>query len=42
MFVIAVPSVPGAPPLGAHLAYDSLAHPGLTAWMTACTISPPP
>jgi HAD superfamily hydrolase (TIGR01509 family) len=42
MFVIAVPSVPGAPPLGAHLTYDSLAHPGLTAWMTACTISPPP
>jgi beta-phosphoglucomutase-like phosphatase (HAD superfamily) len=36
MFVIAVPSVPGAL-LDAHLTYDSLAHPDLTAWMAACT-----
>lgn len=36
MFVIAVPSVPGAL-LDAHLTYDSLTHPDLTAWMAACT-----
>jgi beta-phosphoglucomutase-like phosphatase (HAD superfamily) len=36
MFVIAVPSVPGAL-LDAHLTYDSLAHPGLVAWMAICT-----
>jgi HAD superfamily hydrolase (TIGR01509 family) len=36
MFVIAVPSVPGAL-LDAHLTYDSLTHPGLVAWMAACT-----
>lgn len=41
MFVVAVPSVPGAS-LGAHLTCDSLAHPGLTPWMTAAVISPPP
>jgi HAD superfamily hydrolase (TIGR01509 family) len=35
MFVIAVPSVPGAL-LDAQLTYDSLTHPGLTAWMAAC------
>jgi HAD superfamily hydrolase (TIGR01509 family) len=36
MFVIAVPSVPGAL-LDAHLTYDSLTHPGLVAWMATCT-----
>jgi hypothetical protein len=36
MFVIAVPSVPGAL-LDAQLTYDSLTHPDLTAWMANCT-----
>jgi beta-phosphoglucomutase-like phosphatase (HAD superfamily) len=35
MFVIAVPSVPGAL-LDAQLTYDSLTHPDLTAWMATC------
>jgi len=35
MFVIAVPSVPGAL-LDAHLTYDSLAHPDLTDWVATC------
>jgi HAD superfamily hydrolase (TIGR01509 family) len=38
MFVIAVPSVPGAL-LDAHLTYDSLTHPDLTAWMAAALIT---
>ena len=35
MFVIAVPSTPGAV-LDAHVTYDSLAHPELTAWAARC------
>jgi HAD superfamily hydrolase (TIGR01509 family) len=36
MFVIAVPSTPGAVP-DAHVSYDSLAHTELRSWVATCT-----